>query len=182
MKITQTELPGVLIIEPTVHRDARGFFVESYHADRYSAIPGLEQPFVQDNQSRSTRGVLRGIHAQKLQPQGKLARVSFGSVFDVAVDIDPKSATFGKWVGCELSDDNQRQLWIPPGYGHAFVVLSDVADFQYKCTDFYAPHDEIGVLWNDPEIGIDWPISDPVVSDKDARLPSLAALRNAPRS
>ena len=179
MKLIETALPGVVIIEPTVHRDHRGFFVESWHAQRYAALPGMGQAFVQDNQSRSTRGVLRGIHAQKRQPQGKLARVSRGTVFDVAVDIDPESPTFGTWVGCELSGENQRQLWIPPGYGHAFLVLSDVADFQYKCTDYYAPNDEVGVVWNDPDIAIDWPIDDPIVSEKDARLPPLAQLRAA---
>jgi len=179
VNILETALPGVLIIEPVVYRDGRGFFVETFHAERYGAIPGLDKPFVQDNQSRSVRRVLRGIHAQGTRPQGKLARVSYGSVFDVAVDIDPASPHFGTWVGIELSAENQRQLWIPPGYGHAFLVLSEFADFHYKCTDFYVPNDEIGVVWNDPTLGIDWPIDDPIVSEKDAQLPQLTKLRKA---
>lgn len=177
MRVTETRLPGVLIIEPVVHGDQRGFFVETFHADRYLAAAGINHKFVQDNQSRSGRGVLRGIHAQRGRPQGKLARVSSGRVYDVAVDIDPASQNFGQWVGVELSDENQRQLWIPPGYGHGFAVLSDTADFQYKCTDYYDPHNEIGLAWNDPEVGIEWPIDAPIISAKDSKLPSLATLR-----
>jgi dTDP-4-dehydrorhamnose 3,5-epimerase len=176
LKVIETRLPGVLIIEPTVHGDSRGFFVETFHADRYRAA-GLTLPFVQDNYSRSSRGVLRGLHAQKPHPQGKLVRVATGTIFDVAVDIEPRSATFGQWVGVELSDANQRQVWIPPGYAHGFQVVSEMADFEYKCTDLYHPEAEIGVIWNDPDIGIEWPVSNPSLSAKDLRLPSLAEIK-----
>ena len=176
MQVIETALPGVKIIEPRVYRDARGFFVETFQAERYLAQAGIALSFVQDNQSRSVHGVLRGLHAQRLHPQGKLVRVSRGAVFDVAVDIDPQSATFGQWVGAELTEENQKQLWIPPGYAHGFVVLSDVVDFQYKCTDLYHPEDEIGVRWDDPDIGIDWPIAEPIVSEKDSNLPALTTL------
>jgi dTDP-4-dehydrorhamnose 3,5-epimerase len=177
MIVHPTALPGVQIIEPRVFRDTRGFFVETFHTDRYKDSVGIDHAFVQDNQSRSQRGVLRGLHAQKNYPQGKLVRVSQGAIFDVAVDIDPSSATFGVWVGVELSDENQKQIWIPPGYAHGFVVLSDVVDFQYKCTDYYHPEDEIGVRWNDPDLAIEWPIVDPIISERDSKLPSLAELR-----
>ena len=173
MKVSPTRLPGVLVFEPDSHGDDRGFFLETFHVDRYREHIGVSHTFVQDNHSRSSRGVLRGLHAQREHPQGKLVRVSRGEVFDVAVDIDPKSPTFGQWVGERLSDSNHRQLWIPPGYAHGFVVLSETADFEYKCTDYYHPADEIGVRWDDPDIGIDWPISDPVLSAKDAALPRL---------
>lgn len=173
MKVLKTRLPGVLVLEPTIYGDERGFFLESFNHNRYQQHLGLSYDFVQDNHSRSTRGVLRGLHAQAKHPQGKLVRVSRGEVFDVAVDIDPESSTFGQWVGERLSDSNHRQLWIPPGYAHGFAVLSDVADFEYKCTDYYHPDDEIGVLWNDPDIGIDWPLDDPLLSTKDAALPLL---------
>ena len=178
MKITETRLPGVLILEPKVHGDARGFFVETFRREACQAA-GIELDFVQDNHSRSRRGVLRGLHAQAVRPQGKLVRCSRGEVFDVAVDIDPASASFGQWVGITLSDENHRQLWIPPGYAHGFVVLSEVADFEYKCTDYYAPEHEFGVRWDDPDIGIEWPLSEPVLSAKDAALPSLRALAAA---
>jgi dTDP-4-dehydrorhamnose 3,5-epimerase len=177
MKVTETRLPGVLIIEPEVHRDHRGFFLETFRADRYREQAGIDLPFVQDNHSRSSRGVLRGLHAQREHPQGKLVRVSRGEVFDVAVDIDPESGTFGKWVGVTLSSENHRQVWIPPGYAHGFLVLSEDADLEYKCTEYYRPEDEIGVIWNDPEIGIDWPIDFPAVSARDAALPRLSQLR-----
>lgn len=176
MKVIETKLPGVCIIEPRVFGDDRGFFQETFQVERYRAEAGIDLAFVQDNHSRSTRGVLRGLHAQSRHPQGKLVRVARGEVFDVAVDIDPASPTFGQWVGSVLSDANARQLWIPPGYAHGFVVLSELADFEYKCTDFYHPDDEIGVVWNDSELGIDWPIQDPLVSDKDRRLPTLREL------
>ena len=179
MIVTETALPGVKIIEPKVHGDPRGFFMETFQAKRYAEIAGIDLPFVQDNHSRSARGVLRGLHAQKLRPQGKLVRCARGEVFDVAVDIDPSSQTFGTWVGVVLSDVNQRQFWVPPGYGHGFVVLSEIADFEYKCTDYYDPSDEIGLIWNDPEVGIDWPIKDPLLSAKDQKLPTLAELRAA---
>lgn len=174
MKVIETVLPGVLILEPKVHGDSRGFFQETWRADSYNNI-GIPD-FVQDNHSRSTRGVLRGLHAQRLQPQGKLVRVSRGAVFDVAADINPASPTFGKHVAVELSDENHRQLYIPPGYAHGFCVLSETADFLYKCTDYYQPGDEIGVLWNDADIAVAWPIAEPQLSDKDKNLPTLRAL------
>ena len=176
MKVTETILPGVLIIEPKVFGDHRGFFKETFQAEKYKEA-GLTLPFVQDNHSRSQKGVLRGLHLQKICPQGKLVSCSSGAVFDVAVDVDPKSATFGKYVGIELSADNHLQLWIPPGYAHGFCVLSDVADFQYKCTDFYDPKDEGGLIWNDPDVAINWPIQDPQLSEKDLKLPTLAELK-----
>ncbi len=176
MKVIETPLPGVRIIEPRVFGDERGFFLETFEVDRYRREAGIELPFVQDNHSRSRRGVLRGLHGQRPHPQGKLVRVACGEVFDVAVDVDPSSPTFSCWAGVILSDVNARQLWIPPGYLHGFVVLSEVADFEYKCTDFYHPEAEIGVAWNDPDIGIEWPIDDPMVSAKDQRLPSLEQL------
>lgn len=177
MNVIETRLPGVLIIEPKRHGDDRGFFVETFQAERYRQQAGIDLPFVQDNQSRSSRGVLRGLHAQNPHPQGKLVRVATGSVFDVAVDIKPNSPTFGQWVGVELSESNQRQLWIPPGYAHGLLVLSDIADFEYKCTDFYHPEAEIGVLWNDPDLGVDWPIKEPRLSAKDLQLPTLAQIK-----
>ena len=176
MKITTTALPGVLIIEPKAFGDARGFFLETFQSERY-AKAGITLPFVQDNHSRSQRGVLRGLHLQSNRPQGKLVSVSRGSVFDVAVDIDPQSATFGQYVGVELSDDNHLQLWIPPGYAHGFCVLSEVADFQYKCTDFYYPEDEAGIIWNDPDVNIAWPLDNPLLSEKDQKLPRLGELK-----
>ncbi|PWW38178.1 dTDP-4-dehydrorhamnose 3,5-epimerase [Chromohalobacter israelensis] len=177
MQVFETKLPGVLIIKPKVFGDYRGFFLETYQIERYREA-GIELPFVQDNHSRSQRGVLRGMHLQRSRPQGKLVSVSHGTVYDVAVDIDPASSTFGQYVGVELNDDNHLQLWIPPGYAHGFCVLSDVADFQYKCTDYYHPQDESGLLWNDPDVGIDWPIDSPQLSDKDQRLPTLRQLMN----
>jgi dTDP-4-dehydrorhamnose 3,5-epimerase len=177
MKVLDTRLPGVKIIEPAVHGDERGFFLESFQAERYRTLAGIDFDFVQDNHSRSRRGVLRGLHAQRRHPQGKLVRVARGAVFDVAADIDPASEHFGTWVGVTLSDENHRQLWVPPGYAHGFLVLSEVADFEYKCTDYYHPDDEMGALWNDPELAIDWPLSEPVLSAKDAQLPTLAQLR-----
>jgi dTDP-4-dehydrorhamnose 3,5-epimerase len=177
MKVTETRLPGVVIIEPKIHGDERGFFVETFQAERYRREAGIELAFVQDNHSRSTRGVLRGMHSQKINPQGKLVRVARGEVFDVAVDINPRSKTFGEWVGVTLSDTNHRQFWVPPGYAHGFVVLSEIADFEYKCTDYYNPGAEIGVIWNDPQVGIEWPIENPRLSQKDSVLPTLAALR-----
>jgi len=178
MKVIETRLPGVLIIEPKVHGDSRGFFIETFQAERYRQEAGIDLPFVQDNHSRSTRGVLRGLHAQKRRPQGKLVRVARGEVFDVAVDIDPGSKTFGQWAGTTLSDTNHRQFWVPPGYAHGFVVLSEIADFEYKCTDYYDPSDEIGVIWNDKDVGIEWPIEAPRLSQKDSALPTLAALKS----
>ncbi|MEM8498753.1 MAG: dTDP-4-dehydrorhamnose 3,5-epimerase [Pseudomonadota bacterium] len=173
MNVIETVLPGVLVIEPTVHGDHRGFFLESYRANQYAEL-GINQPFVQDNHSRSQYGVLRGLHFQISQPQGKLVRVTRGSVFDVAVDVNPESDTYGQHVGVELSDDNHRLFWVPPGYAHGFVVTSETADFQYKCTDYYQPADEGGVVWNDPDIGINWPVKLPTLSEKDLALPRLA--------
>ena len=176
MNVVETALPGVLIIEPKAFGDHRGFFLETFQVERYREA-GITLPFVQDNHSRSQRGVLRGLHFQKTRPQGKLVSVSRGAVYDVAVDIDPASATYGQFVGVELNDDNHRQLWIPPGYAHGFCVLSEVADFQYKCTDFYFPADEGGLLWNDPDVGIPWPITEPQLSAKDVNNPRLRDLK-----
>lgn len=176
MNVFETKLPGVLIIEPKVVGDHRGFFKEAFHAERY-AEAGIDLPFVQDNHSRSQKSVLRGLHLQKTRPQGKLVSCPLGVVYDVAVDVNPQSHTFGQYVGVELTEDNHRQLWIPPGYAHGFCVLSDVADFQYKCTDLYFPEDEGGLIWNDAEVGIDWPIKDPALSEKDQKLPTLAQIR-----
>lgn len=177
MNVIETALPGVLIIEPKVIGDERGFFVETFRADRYRREAGITLDFVQDNHSRSRRGILRGLHSQAKHPQGKLVRVARGEVFDVAVDINPRSPHFGKWVGVNLSDANGRQFWVPPGYAHGFVVLSELADFEYKCTDYYHPEDEIGLAWNDAEVGIAWPIDNPLLSEKDQRLPKLADIR-----
>tara|TARA_Y100000782_G_C10083723_1_gene223140 strand:+ start:255 stop:791 length:537 start_codon:yes stop_codon:yes gene_type:complete len=177
MNIIETELPGVLIIEPKVFGDKRGFFKETFQADRYTDA-GIDATFVQDNFSRSTKGVLRGLHFQVSRPQGKLVSCSRGEVFDVAVDIDPTSATYGNYVGVMLSEDNHRQLWVPPGYAHGFCVLSETADFQYKCTDYYHPEDEAGIMWDDPTVSIDWPISNPKLSEKDLSFPSLSELTN----
>jgi dTDP-4-dehydrorhamnose 3,5-epimerase len=179
VKVLDTELPGVRIIEPRIHGDGRGFFVETFQAQRYAELAGIDLPFVQDNHSRSRRGVLRGLHLQTRRPQGKLVRVARGEVFDVAADIDPSSPTFGRWVGVTLSDTNHRQLWVPPGYAHGFVVLSETADFEYKCTDYYDPAAETGARWDDPRLAIAWPIKDPILSDKDRRLPSLDELSAA---
>ena len=169
----QTPIEGVLLIKPKVWGDARGYFVETWQQQRYEAA-GINLPFVQDNHSMSTRGILRGLHYQKTRPQGKLVYVSLGSVFDVAVDIRPGSPTFGKWFGVELSQQNQWQLWVKPGLAHGFVVTSDIAHFHYKCTDYYCPEDEAAIRWNDPSIGIDWPVADPQLSAKDSVAPSWA--------
>ena len=173
MKVSGTSLPGVLLVEPTVFGDARGSFMESWNAWRYAAL-GIDLPFVQDNVSRSGGGVLRGLHLQHPSAQGKLVQVLSGEVFDVAVDLRHGSPHFGKWTGAILSPANARQLWVPPGFLHGFCVLGDDAVFAYKCTDYYSREAEIGVIWNDPDIGIDWPLTDPVLSEKDAVLPRLA--------
>lgn len=174
MKIVQTQLPGVMILEPRLHGDARGFFLETYRADTFEKA-GISLPFVQDNHSRSSRGILRGLHYQLIQPQGKLVRVTFGEVFDVAVDIRRGSPTFGQWCGAILDDKSMRMMYVPPGFAHGFVVLSDVADFLYKCTDYYHPQSEQGILWNDPEIDIQWPLTEVQLSDKDKAHPLLSA-------
>ncbi len=171
MKVTQTKLDGVLILEPKVFGDDRGFFMESFNQRVFDEAVGRHVEFVQDNHSRSSKGVLRGLHYQLLQPQGKLVRVTSGAVFDVAVDIRKSSPTFGQWVGVELSEDNQRQLWVPPGFAHGFLVLSESADFLYKTTDYYAPQFERSIAGNDPTLAIEWPDTgvDPVLSGKDAQ-------------
>jgi len=176
LNVTQTKLPGVLLIEPDVHGDERGFLVETFQAARYLDAAGIAPQFVQDNHSRSRRGVLRGLHFQRVQPQGKLVRVSRGEVFDVVVDVNPESSTFGQWVGASLSDRNHHQLWIPPGFAHGYLVLSDAADCEYKCTDYHHPQSEAGVIWNDPDLRIDWPLDNPTLSAKDRALPTLAEL------
>lgn len=169
MKIIETDIPDVLIIEPKVFGDERGFFYESFNAAAFEAATGLKRTFVQDNHSKSQRGVLRGLHYQIQQPQGKLVRVVAGEVFDVAVDLRRSSPSFGRWVGTRLSAQNQRQLWIPEGFAHGFVVLSESAEFLYKTTDYYAPAHERSLLWNDPQIGIEWQFQEqPQLSQKDA--------------
>ncbi|MBQ6550547.1 MAG: dTDP-4-dehydrorhamnose 3,5-epimerase [Lachnospiraceae bacterium] len=175
IKVTKCDIEGLYVIEPTVHRDARGYFVETYNANDMKEA-GLDIVFVQDNQSKSSKGVLRGLHFQKQFPQGKLVRVLQGSVFDVAVDLRKDSETFGKWFGVELTEENMKQFYVPEGFAHGFYVMSDTAVFAYKCTDFYHPGDEGGILWNDPEIGIRWPIpegEEPLVSEKDAKQLTL---------
>ena len=170
MKCIATEIPDVLILEPKVFGDDRGFFLESYNHARFSEATGISAEFVQDNHSRSGKGVLRGLHYQIQQAQGKLVRAAVGEIFDVAVDIRKSSPHFGKWVGCVLSAQNHRQLWVPPGFAHGFVVLSDVAEVLYKASAYYAPEHERSLLWNDETIGIDWPIDglEIILSKKDA--------------
>ena len=168
MKIINTAIPDVLILEPNVFSDARGFFQETYNKKAFQNLTGIDTEFVQDNHSHSEKGVLRGLHYQIKQPQGKLVRVVRGAVFDVAVDIRKTSPTFGQWVGVELTEDNHRQLWMPAGFAHGFVVLTERVDYLYKTTDYYAPQHERCILWNDPDIGIDWAINDePQLSSKD---------------
>ncbi len=175
MRFAPTKIADVILIEPDVHRDARGFFLETWHQRKY-AEGGITGPFVQDNHSHSSQGALRGLHAQCKRPQGKLVRVVDGEVFDVAVDIRRGSPTFGKWVGDRLSGENLRQLWIPPGFAHGFCVLSELVHLEYKCTDFYDASDEIAIAWDDPEIGIEWPLTAPTLSDKDAAAPRLGTV------
>jgi dTDP-4-dehydrorhamnose 3,5-epimerase len=174
LRVVPTELPGVLIVEPDVHRDGRGFFVETYHEERYRAH-GIDAPFVQDNRSRSTSGTLRGLHLQVGRPQGKLIQVIEGEVFDVAVDVRRGSPTFGRWLSIVLTAESFRQYYIPPGFAHGFCVLSPVAQVEYKCTDFYDPTTEIGIAWNDPSLAIQWPIAEPLLSPRDQKHPTLAA-------
>ncbi|HLJ11915.1 MAG TPA: dTDP-4-dehydrorhamnose 3,5-epimerase [Planctomycetaceae bacterium] len=168
MQFLPTELAGVVLIEPRVFEDARGFFMESFHKPRFAAA-GIDVEFVQDNHSRSRQGVLRGLHYQIKHPQGKLVRAIRGKVFDVAVDLRRSSPGFGRWYGCELSESNRRQMYIPPGFAHGFCVTSDVAEVIYKCTEVYSPEDERTLLWNDPALGVDWPIASPTLSPKDER-------------
>jgi dTDP-4-dehydrorhamnose 3,5-epimerase len=168
MNVTQTSIPDVLIIEPKVFGDERGFFFESFNSSAFEELAGQQCSFVQDNHSRSAQNVLRGLHYQIQRPQGKLVRVCAGEVFDVAVDIRKSSPTFGQWVGVNLSAENKRQMWVPEGFAHGFLVMSDVAEFLYKTTDFWYPEYERSILWNDPEIGIVWPIlSEPLLAGKD---------------
>ena len=176
MEITKTKLEGCIVIKPTVFGDERGYFFESYHEDRYKLEAGIKEKFVQDNCSSSLKNVLRGLHFQKEKPQGKLVTVTRGEVFDVAVDLRPESGTFGKYESIILSENNKLQFYIPPGFAHGFVVLSDNAEFQYKCTDFYDPQDEGGIIWNDPDINIKWPITTPILSNKDMKQPSFREL------
>jgi dTDP-4-dehydrorhamnose 3,5-epimerase len=172
MNVIKTKLSGVLILEPDVFSDQRGFFLETYNSIRY-ATAGITESFVQDNISFSKKGVLRGLHFQYPQSQGKLVQVLSGKVFDVTVDIRAGSSTIGCWIGEELSDANHRQIYIPPGFAHGFCVISETAVFLYKCTDFYNPASEGGIIWNDPDIGIDWPVKSPIVSSKDAKYRRL---------
>ncbi|MBI3443931.1 MAG: dTDP-4-dehydrorhamnose 3,5-epimerase [Magnetospirillum sp.] len=180
MKITTTELDEVLVIEPEVFGDRRGFFMETYHAGRF-AQAGIGLAFVQDNHSRSARGTIRGLHFQNPNAQGKLVRVVQGTIFDVAVDIRPDSPGFRRWVARELSAENGLQLWIPPGFAHGFCVLSDHADIIYKCTELYFPSHEHAIAWNDPRLGIAWPVERPILSARDAAAPPLAAVKALPR-
>ena len=178
MKFTETKIPDVIVVEPDVFGDNRGFFMEAWHAEKFAA-GGIAADFVQDNQSRSVQGILRGLHYQITQPQGKLVRVLSGEVFDVAVDLRKNSATFGQWVGVRLNAENKKMLWVPPGFAHGFYVISQQADFFYKCSDFYAPEYERAIRWDDPDLGIDWPLVDgnaPVLAPKDA---AAAAFRDA---
>jgi dTDP-4-dehydrorhamnose 3,5-epimerase len=179
MRFLPTDLPGVVLIEPDVHQDARGFFLETWHQRKY-ADAGIAGPFVQDNHSHSGRGTLRGLHAQLRRPQGKLVRAIEGEMFDVAVDIRRGSPSFGRWVGFLLSGANFRQLWIPPGFAHGFCVLSERVHVEYKCTEFYDRDDEVAIAWNDPAIGIEWPLQSPVLSPKDAAARPLAQLGASP--
>ena len=168
MNIIRTKLKDCVIIEPKLFSDARGFFIETFQADRYANLANINLPFVQDNHSHSSKGVLRGLHFQKTKPQGKLVRVVHGEVYDVAVDLRHDSPTFGQWEAVILTEENKTQFWVPPGFAHGFLVLSDTADFEYKCTDYYDPSDEVSILWNDPDLNISWPITSPILSDKDA--------------
>lgn len=172
MQVRPTNIPDVVIIEPDVHRDPRGYFVETYHEQRYrdAGVPGS---FVQDNESRSVRGVLRGLHAQRRHAQGKLVRVIAGEIYDVAVDVRPHAPTYGQWAGVTLSAENFLQIYVPPGFVHGFCVTSEQAIIAYKCTTLYDRDDEVGVVWNDPDLGIVWPIAEPTVSEKDVSLPRL---------
>ena len=176
MKVSHSKLKDCVIIEPQVFGDGRGFFLETFQAARYEQEAGIDLAFVQDNHSRSAKGVLRGLHFQKTKPQGKLVRVVRGEVFDVALDIRKGSSTFGEWEGVILSEDNKKQFWVPPGFAHGLVVLSDTADFEYKCTDYYDPSDEGSILWSDPDLDIPWPIANRILSTKDKSAKRLVDL------
>ena len=176
MRFVPTAIPGVIVIEPDVHQDRRGFFLETYHAEKYRAA-GIAGPFVQDNHSRSVAGTLRGMHLQLRHLQGKLVRVIEGEIFDVAVDVRRGSPTFGRWVGMTLSAENFRQCYVPPGFAHGFAVVSPIAQVEYKCTDVYDPKSELGIAWNDASIAIQWPIAEPFLSARDTLNPPLAAVK-----
>ena len=180
MRVIETALAGVLLVEPTIYRDHRGFFVETFHAPRYAAV-GITDPFVQDNHSRSVKHTLRGLHWQIDEPQAKLIRVIEGEIFDVAVDVRPESPTFGKWAGAVLSADNFLQCYVPPGFAHGFCVLSDLAQVEYKCTAVYNASGERGLAWNDPDVAIAWPVDAPLLSARDQQHPTLRELRLALR-
>ena len=175
MKIITTSIKGILIVEPKTFKDKRGFFMETYNQNRYNES-GISATFVQDNLSYSLKNTLRGLHFQIKHPQAKLIQVISGEIFDVAVDLRPGSATFGKWTGVHLSDENRRQVFIPKGFAHGFCVLSEFALFYYKCSDFYAPDDEGGIIWSDPDIGIEWPVENPIISEKDKQYYKLSGL------
>jgi dTDP-4-dehydrorhamnose 3,5-epimerase len=177
MNIIKTKLKDCVIIEPKVFGDERGFFIETFQADRYANLAGISLPFVQDNHSRSSKGVLRGLHFQKNKPQGKLVRVVRGEVYDVAVDIRQGSPTYGQWEAVILSEENKIQFWVPPGFAHGFVTLSENSDFEYKCSEYYDSSDEESILWNDPDLNIPWPIDNPKLSKKDANAPLLTELK-----
>jgi dTDP-4-dehydrorhamnose 3,5-epimerase len=181
MKVTMTAIPGVLVIEPSIFGDARGFLYESYNKSAFFNATGLDVNFVQDNHTLGKKGVLRGLHFQLGRPQGKLVRVTRGAVFDVAVDLRRESPTFGRWVGEELTEDNLKQVWIPPGFAHGFLVLSESADFLYKVTDYYAPEHERCIAWNDPVLGIEWPLRGqaPLLSPRDAGAPCMKSVELA---
>lgn len=176
IEISKTPLSGVVIVKNKVFGDERGFFMETYNQQRFDSV-GLPTSFVQDNHSRSTKGVVRGLHYQFPQWQGKLVRALSGAIFDVAVDIRPDSTTYGAWFGLELNDENHLQLYIPPGFAHGFATLSETADVAYKCTSLYKAEDDAGIAWNDPDIGVDWPVENPIVSEKDANAPKLSDIQ-----
>ena len=176
MKVTESGIKGVFIIEPDVYEDDRGFFMETFHIERYRKLLGMNLDFVQDNISRSSRNVLRGMHFQRNYPQGKIVKASRGEILDVIVDLRKDSPTYGTWESFKLSEQNKLQVWIPPGFAHGFLVMSDSADFEYKCTEYYHPEDQNCLMWNDPEVAIDWPINDPILSENDKRGLSLKDL------
>jgi len=180
LKAIETTLPGVLLIQPDVFGDARGFFMETYHVAKFREL-GIDAEFVQDNHSRSARGVLRGLHFQEPNPQGKIVRCPRGAIYDVAVDVRRGSPSFGKWYGIELSEENKRMLWVPPGFAHGFCALTDLAELVYKCTALYDPAADRSIAWNDPAIGIEWPLREPTLSPKDAAAPTLADAPLLPR-
>ena len=177
MKVQKTNLDKCIVIEPEVFSDNRGFFLETYQHNRYRELAGINENFVQDNYSRSNKHVLRGLHFQIKKPQGKLVRVVKGEVYDVVVDIRPNSVTFGKWISIILSEKNKKQIWIPKGFAHGFLVLSDFADFEYKCTDYFDPFDDGRIVWNDQDLKISWPIKNPILSKKDAEADKLMNLK-----